>query len=102
MVTASSAGSVLSQDLLERCGQRAETYDRENSFFSEDFAELRDAGYLLLTVPREFGGIGASLAEACQEQRRLAFRAPATALAIGMHLMATGVAAELWRQGDTS
>jgi hypothetical protein len=34
---------VLSDDLLERCAQRASGYDRENRFFFEDFDELRDA-----------------------------------------------------------
>ena len=37
-----------------------------------------------------------------REQRRLAYRAPATALAINMHLYWVGVAADLWRIGDTS
>ncbi|MGH7492557.1 MAG: hypothetical protein ACREOO_09190 [bacterium] len=39
-----------------------------------------------LAVPTEFGGLGMSLAEVCREQRRLAYFAPATALAINMHL----------------
>src|SRR5262249_18993810 len=43
-----------------------------------------------------------SLAEVGQEQRRLAYRAPATALATNMHLYWTGVAADLYRAGDTS
>ena len=42
------------------------------------------------------------LAEVCREQRRLAYRAPATALAVNMHLYWIGVAADLWRSGDTS
>jgi alkylation response protein AidB-like acyl-CoA dehydrogenase len=94
--------SVLSDDLIARCGERAATYDRENRFFSEDFEELRQAGYLNIAVPREFGGIGMSLAEVCREQRRLAYRAPATALATNMHLYWTGVAADLYRHGDES
>ena len=53
------------------------------------------AGYLLMAVPEELGGSGLSLAEVCQEQRRLAYRAPATALATNMHLYWTGVAADL-------
>jgi alkylation response protein AidB-like acyl-CoA dehydrogenase len=38
----------------------------------------------------------------CREQRRLAYHAPATALALNMHLYWIGVAADLWRRGDTS
>jgi alkylation response protein AidB-like acyl-CoA dehydrogenase len=93
---------VLTEDLLARCLERAPIYDRENRFFDEDFEELKRAGYLGLAVPRELGGIGKSLAAACQEQRRLAYYAPATALGINMHIYWTGVAADLWRAGDKS
>src|ERR687886_2142024 len=94
--------AILTDELIDRCGQRAAGYDRDNRFFTEDFEELRAAGYLLLAVPEEFGGRGLSLAEACREQRRLAYRAPATALATNMHLYWTGVAADLYRAGDPS
>lgn len=102
MATVSPDRSVLSDELLERCGSRAATYDRENRFFTEDFEELRAAGYLLAAVPTEFGGQGLSLPRVCREQRRLAYRAPATALACNMHIAATGIAADLYRRGDTS
>jgi alkylation response protein AidB-like acyl-CoA dehydrogenase len=94
--------TVLSDDLLTRCGERAPVYDRENRFFAEDFAELRKLGYLRLNIPREFGGLGANLAETCREQQRLAYRAPATALAVNMHLYWMGVAGDLYRAGDSS
>jgi alkylation response protein AidB-like acyl-CoA dehydrogenase len=95
-------GFALSDYLLERCAQRAAGYDRENRFFLEDFEELREAKYLLAAVPKEFGGLGMSLTEICQEQRRLARRSAPTALGINMHLLATGAAADLWRKGDSS
>jgi alkylation response protein AidB-like acyl-CoA dehydrogenase len=97
-----NTGPFLTDDLLGRCGERAATYDRENRFFTEDFEELRDSGYLKLAVPAEFGGFGRSLAEVAREQRRLAYHAAPTALAINMHLYWTGIAADLWRAGDTS
>jgi len=93
---------VLSEDILARCLERAPVYDQENRFFSEDFEELRQAGYLTMAVPTELGGLGMSLAEVCREQRRLAYYAAPTALAVNMHLYWTGVAADLWRAGDTS
>jgi MFS superfamily sulfate permease-like transporter len=40
--------SVLSDKILTRYGERAPLYDRENRLFDEDFAELRQAGYLCL------------------------------------------------------
>jgi alkylation response protein AidB-like acyl-CoA dehydrogenase len=93
---------VLSNDLLRRCAERTAGYDRDNRFFSEDFSELKEAGYLTMTVPRELGGRGFSLAQSCREQRRLAYHAPATALGINMHIYWVGLAADLWRQGDKS
>ena len=102
MTATAPVTSVLTDELIERCGERAGTYDRENRFFHEDFEELRQAGYLQLPIPREIGGLGMSLAEVCREQRRLAYRAPATALATNMHLYWMGVAADLYRLGDSS
>ena len=94
--------SVLTDEMLDRFASRAATYDRENRFFSEDFEELRAGKYLQLPIPREFGGEGRTLAEVCREQRRLAYYAPATALAVNMHLYWIGIAADLWRRGDDS
>jgi alkylation response protein AidB-like acyl-CoA dehydrogenase len=102
MTTLAPVRPVLTDDLIVRFGGRAATYDRENRFFQEDFDELREAGYLKLAVPREFGGEGMSLAEICQQQFRLAYRAPASALATNMHFYWTGLAADLYRSGDTS
>lgn len=93
---------VLTEEMLGRFASRAASYDRENRFFAEDFEELRAAKYLLLPLPSEFGGPGMTLAEVCREQRRLAYHAPATALAVNMHLYWIGVAADLWRRGDAS
>lgn len=93
---------VLSEDILARCLERAPIYDRENRFFDEDFEELLEAGYLLMAVPEDLGGQGMSLAEVSREQRRLAYYAPATALAMNMHVYWTGVAADLRRAGDDS
>ena len=97
-----SDGFLLSQDLLQRCAERAPRYDRENAFFSEDFEELTKAGYLLMAVPKEMGGNGMTLAGVARETRRLAYHAPATALAMNMHIYWTGVAVELYRSGDHS
>ena len=96
------ARSVLSDALIQACGERAAVYDRENRFFTEDFEALRAAGYLNVLVPVDFGGRGLSVAEVCKEQERLAYRAPATALAINMHLYWTGIARTLREFGDAS
>ena len=84
--------TVLSPDLLHRIRSRAADYDRDNAFFTEDLDELRAAGYL---APR-------SLAETARDQRMLAAHAPATALAVNMHLVWVGVARVLRDRGDAS
>ena len=88
------AGFSLAQDLLERCHKRAAKYDKENCFFQDDFDELKEAGYLLMTVPTELGGGGATITELCQAIRELAHHFPSTALAFSMHSHL--VAASVW------
>ncbi|HTE81632.1 MAG TPA: acyl-CoA dehydrogenase family protein [Reyranella sp.] len=95
-------GEPLSDGLLQGFAKRVGEYDRENRFFAEDFEDLRKAGYLTMSVPRELGGQGLSLADVCKRQRRLAYHAPATALGINMHVYWVGVAADLLRAGDKS
>lgn len=97
-----TATDVLNDDMLARFDERAPRYDRENRFFDEDFDELRRSGYLLTAVPREFGGSGLALDGYSQLVRRLAYVAPATALAMNMHCYWTGVAADLLKSGDDS
>lgn len=79
-------------DLLDRIRERAPIHDRENTFPQADLDELRAAGYLSILVPTERGGAGLSLEQAAILQQRLATASPATALAINMHLVWTGVA----------
>ena len=92
----------LPDDLLERIRSRAAQVDRDNVFPEDDLAELRDAGYLALFVPADLGGAGLGLTEVSLLQQRLATAAPATALAINMHLVWTGVAAVLAARGIDS
>ena len=98
----SKNGFELSEEMLLRFHERAPIYDRENRFFQEDFDELRDAGYLLMAVPKELGGHGMRLNEIGRITRRLAYYAPPTALACNMHHYWVGLAADFWRSGDKS
>lgn len=91
--------AILPDDLLERFRARAAAHDRENTFPEDDLAELRERGYLAILVPADLGGAGLDLAAASVLQQRLATAAPATALAINMHLIWTGVAKLLADRG---
>lgn len=93
---------LLPDSLLERIRGRAAAYDEKNAFFFEDLEELTAAGYLKAFVQASDGGAGFGLETVAGCQRRLATAAPATALAVNMHLVWTGVAQVLAARGDTS
>lgn len=84
---------------------RATKYDAEASFPYDDFAELRDAGFLALCVPEHFGGLGADFATYCRVANEIGRHAPATALAFNMHcvtMLLTGQIADdlTWTDGE--
>ncbi|MEL3971631.1 acyl-CoA dehydrogenase family protein [Rossellomorea oryzaecorticis] len=81
------------RELLELTGKladtfsaRAERYDREEAFPFENFSDLKKAGYVSLSVPKEYGGEEISLYELVMLQERLATGDAATSLSIGWHL----------------
>lgn len=92
--------AVLDETLLARIRSRAAAHDADNTFPFDDVTELAEAGYLRALVPVRFGGLGLSLAQVAAEQSRLAAHAPATALAVNMHLVWTGVAKAMHDRGD--
>ncbi|MGY4642564.1 acyl-CoA dehydrogenase family protein [Cellulomonas sp. URHB0016] len=94
--------TLLTDDLLARVHGRAARHDRDNTFPYDDLAELTEARYLRAFVPERLGGAGLSLEEVAREQVRLGAAAPATALAVNMHLVVTGLAALLASRGDDS
>ncbi|GAA2176042.1 acyl-CoA dehydrogenase family protein [Arthrobacter parietis] len=98
----SVAEEMLPADLLERFRARAADYDARNVFCTEDFEELASRGYLRLFCPEHDGGAAVGMAQAVACQRRLASAAPATALAVNMHLVWTAVARLLAQEGDSS
>lgn len=102
MTSTATLPTNVSDELLEHVSQRASRYDIENRFFDEDFEEIKNTGYLKMAIPKEFGGLGYTLAEAARETQRLAERAPATALALNMHTYWVGVAADMRKLGDPS
>lgn len=100
--TLTRTDELLTDEMLARFDERAPQYDRDNRFFTEDFEELRASGYLMASVPPSFGGAGLDLAEVNRLQRRIAYVAPATAVAVNMHHYFVGLCADLHRSGDSS
>lgn len=91
---------ILDDELVESLRNRAARLDAENAFPVEDLEALRDVGYLRLFAPRTFGGGGLTLEQMVHVQKRLATAAPATALALGMHQVVTGIARTTHARGD--
>jgi alkylation response protein AidB-like acyl-CoA dehydrogenase len=56
-MTTTHPASVLAEAILQGCKERAPGYDRDNTFFDEDFKQLKEVGYLLSAVPKELGGL---------------------------------------------
>ncbi|MCC3375265.1 acyl-CoA dehydrogenase family protein [Cohnella sp. REN36] len=78
--------AALADELAARFAERAARHDREGSFPFENFDDLREAGFMKLTVPRAFGGDEISLYEMVQVQERLAYGDGSTALGFGWHI----------------
>jgi alkylation response protein AidB-like acyl-CoA dehydrogenase len=80
-------------DLAARIGavaaEHAAEHDRDATFVDEAYAAMREHGYLALAVPRELGGLGATMRQACYAQAELARHDGATALSIAMHTYLT-------------
>ncbi|GAA4365572.1 acyl-CoA dehydrogenase family protein [Paeniglutamicibacter cryotolerans] len=92
--------ALLPTAMLERFRERAPGYDAENAFCAEDFEELRATGYLKAMLPVDRGGADWGMEAMTAAQRLLGSYAPATALAVNMHLVWTGVARLLSARGD--
>jgi alkylation response protein AidB-like acyl-CoA dehydrogenase len=91
----------LAGSLADRFAERAAEHDRDATFPFENYEDMREAGYLGLTVPEELGGRGASLYELILAQERLAMGDGSTALAVNMHVSPIGQLGSLWRSsGD--
>lgn len=91
---------VLDPGLLGRIRDRAPGYDEANAFCTEDFEELAAAGYLKVMLPAARGGADWGMERTTAAQRLLAAHSPATALAVNMHLVWTGVAGLLAARAD--
>src|SRR5215831_1039775 len=88
----------LAATLADEFAQRAAQHDEEASFPYENYARLRESGYTNLTIPKEFGGLGATMLQRIKAQERLAQGCGATSLAINMHFNVLGLLIALWEK----
>jgi alkylation response protein AidB-like acyl-CoA dehydrogenase len=73
----------------ERFAQRAGRYDREASFPTENYRDLREAGLLAICIPREQGGLGADYRTYALAAAEIGRYCGATALTWNMHVCST-------------
>lgn len=76
----------IAEGLAEEFGERANELDRSGDFATEFYDRAHEAGYMRLTLPREYGGWAADPLTFCLAQEKLAQGCAGTALAICMHL----------------
>lgn len=90
----------LATELATEFAERAPQIDQEGRFPHENFARLKESGYLTLPIPEDLGGGGADLATVCKAQSILAGGCASTALGVNMHLFGLGAAAESVEEGE--
>ncbi len=69
----------------EKFAKRAAHYDREAEFPIENYNDMRDAGFLKLCIPKEYGGLGADYQTYMLVAAEIGRHCGATALTFNMH-----------------
>src|SRR5262249_1546572 len=75
----------VAEELVATFAARAAGHDADDTFVSENYADLRRRRLFSAAVPVELGGGGASPSEMCEVLRTLAHGCSSTALALSMH-----------------
>ncbi|MBS3030779.1 MAG: acyl-CoA/acyl-ACP dehydrogenase (plasmid) [Dolichospermum sp. DET50] len=78
----------------EKFAPRASWYDQTASFPFENYQDLREHGLLALTIPEQYGGLGADFPTYCLVSSEIGRYCGATALTYNMHtcsLLWTGI-----------
>ena len=88
----------VAEELAPTFAARAAGHDADDTFVSENYADLRRRRLFSAAVPDELGGGGASPTEMCEVLRTLAHGCSSTALAFSMHTHQVLIPAWRWRQ----
>jgi acyl-CoA dehydrogenase len=76
---------VLHEQVADAVRRGADRADAEACFPDQAFAALRDAGLVAAAIPKEFGGLGLSIAESARIASQLARGCGSTAMIWAMH-----------------
>ena len=74
---------------VNKFGPRAQKYDIEAKFPTENYKELRKEGFLGICIPKENGGLGASFRAYCLAAAEIGRYCGSTALTWNMHVCST-------------
>jgi alkylation response protein AidB-like acyl-CoA dehydrogenase len=74
------------RELAAEFATRADEADRQGRLPTEDVQALKDSGYLTISIPREYGGMGLSLRDCVAAQLEVAQGSASTALVAGMQI----------------
>lgn len=90
----------LARQLAQAFASRADAADKEGALPAADVQELKQSGYLGLSVPQEFEGWGLSLRECAAAQIELAQGSPSSAMVAGMqiHIFGNQRESRTWRE----
>ena len=86
--------TTLARQLAADLATRAEEADKQAKLPSEDVQRLIESGYLLMSVPREYGGMGLTLKECVVAQLELAKGSTSSAMVAGMQIHMFGNVSE--------
>lgn len=91
----------LARSVSAEIATRADDANRLGKLNPADITSLTASGYTTLSMPREFGGYGASLRDCIMAQVEIAQANPSTALIAGMNMQVIGHQRETlsWRDG---
>jgi len=85
------------EEIALAIADHAAKHDADDSFVSEGFAALEEAGFFTALVPEELGGGGASISEIADALKIIGAACSSTALAASMHSHIVAVAAWRWK-----
>ncbi|MCA0456306.1 MAG: acyl-CoA/acyl-ACP dehydrogenase [Chloroflexi bacterium] len=86
--------TALARQLAADFATRAEEADREAKLPAADVQALKDSGYLTMSVPREYGGMGLPLRDCVAAQLELAQGSTSSAMVAGMQMHMFGNVSE--------
>lgn len=75
--------------------ERAAKHDADESFVTDNYADLKENRFFSMAVPETLGGGDAGFDETCRALRELGRHCPSTALALSMHTHL--IAANVWK-----